>query len=142
MSSVIENKCLEKGVRLTDQRKLIAKVMSVSEDHPDVDELHKRVNKVAKESLFDSKISIATVYRTVKLFEEAGIVAKHDFKGTKARYEQAPKEHHDHLIDINTGEITEFVNKDIEKLQEQVAEKLGYKLVDHRLELYGSKIKK
>ena len=136
MSSVIENQCIEKGVRLTEQRKIIAQVMSESIDHPDVDELHKRVSK------FDSKISIATVYRTVKLFEESGIVAKHDFKGTKARYEQAPKEHHDHLIDINTGEITEFVNKDIEKLQEQVAEKLGYKLVDHRLELYGSKIKK
>ena len=136
MSSEIENKCIKKGVRLTDQRKLVAKVMSESEDHPDVDELHKRVNKI------DSKISIATVYRTVKLFEESGIVSKHDFKGTKARYEQAPKEHHDHLIDINTGEITEFVNRDIEKLQEQVAEKLGYKLVDHRLELYGLKIKK
>jgi len=136
MVSSIENKCLKKGLRLTDQRKLVAKVMSGSEDHPDVDELHKRVSKI------DSKISIATVYRTVKLFEEAGIVAKHDFKGSKARYEQAPQEHHDHLIDINTGEITEFVNEDIEKLQKQVAEKLGYKLVDHRLELYGSKIKK
>ena len=136
MSSVIENKCINKGVRLTDQRKLIAKVMSQSEDHPDVDELHKRVNKV------DSKISIATVYRTVKLFEEAGIVAKHDFKGNKARYEEATQEHHDHLIDVNTGEIIEFVNEDIEKLQQKVAEKLGYKLVDHRLELYGSKIKK
>jgi|TARA_B110000263_G_C15079257_1_gene405516 Fur family ferric uptake transcriptional regulator len=136
MSIDIESKCLDKGVRLTDQRKLIAKVMSESEDHPDVDELHKRVNKK------DSKISIATVYRTVKLFEEAGIVAKHDFKGNKARYEQAPHEHHDHLIDINTGEITEFVNEEIEKLQNKVAEKLGYKLVDHRLELYGSKIKK
>tara|TARA_B100001123_G_C15128271_1_gene954202 strand:- start:528 stop:938 length:411 start_codon:yes stop_codon:yes gene_type:complete len=136
MSSDIESKCIKRGVRLTEQRKLIAKVMSESEDHPDVDELHKRVNKL------DAKISIATVYRTVKLFEEAGIVAKHDFKGNKSRYEQAPQEHHDHLIDINTGEITEFVNEDIEKLQKQVAEKLGYKLVDHRLELYGSKIKK
>ena len=136
MSSVIEDKCIQQGVRLTDQRKLVAKVMSESTDHPDVDELHKRVNKI------DSKISIATVYRTVKLFEEAGVVAKHDFKGTKARYEEATQEHHDHLIDVNTGEITEFVNEDIEKLQEKVAEKLGYKLVDHRLELYGSKIKK
>ena len=136
MSNVIENECIKKGVRLTDQRKLVAKIMSESEDHPDVDELHKRVNKI------DFKISIATVYRTVKLFEEAGIVAKHDFKGTKARYEETPQEHHDHLIDINTGEITEFVNEDIEKLQQKVAEKLGYKLVDHRLELYGSKIKK
>ena len=134
--NIIEEKCAKQGVRLTDQRKLIAKVMSESDDHPDVDELHKRVNK------HDSKISIATVYRTVKLFEEAGIVAKHDFKGTKARYEQTTREHHDHLIDINTGEITEFVNEDIEKLQKKVAEKLGYKLVDHRLELYGSKIKK
>ena len=136
MSNVIENKCIQQGVRLTDQRKLVAKVMSESTDHPDVDELHKRVNKI------DSKISIATVYRTVKLFEEAGVVAKHEFKGTKARYEEATQEHHDHLIDVNTGEITEFVNEDIEKLQEKVAAKLGYKLVDHRLELYGSKIKK
>ena len=136
MSNVIENECIKKGVRLTEQRKLVAKVMSESNDHPDVDELHKRVNKI------DSKISIATVYRTVKLFEETGIVAKHDFKGTKARYEEATQEHHDHLIDVNTGEITEFVNEDIEKLQEKVAAKLGYKLVDHRLELYGSKIKK
>jgi Fur family ferric uptake transcriptional regulator len=132
----IESKCIQKGVRLTEQRKLIAKVMSESESHPDVAELHKKVSK------FDSKISIATIYRTVKLFEEAGIVSKHDFKGSKSRYEQAPEEHHDHLIDINSGEITEFVNEEIEKLQKQVAEKLGYKLVDHRLELYGSKIKK
>ena len=136
MSDDIENKCIRKGLRLTDQRKLIAKIMSQSENHPDVDELYQRVNKL------DSKISIATVYRTVKLFEEAGIIAKHDFKGNKARYEQASEEHHDHLIDVNTGEITEFVNEDIEKLQKKVAEKLGYKLVDHRLELYGSKIKK
>ena len=136
MSNVIENKCIEKGVRLTDQRKLIAKVMSEAQDHPDVDELHKRVNKI------DTKISIATVYRTVKLFEEACIVTKHDFKGTKARYEEIPQEHHDHLIDVNTGEITEFVNEDIEKLQQKVAKQLGYKLVDHRLELYGTKIKK
>lgn len=136
MSNAIEDKCADKGVKLTDQRRLIAKVMSESNDHPDVDELHKRVNKV------DSKISIATVYRTVKLFEETGIVAKHDFKGTKARYEEVTREHHDHLIDINTGEITEFVDEDIEKLQEKVAAKLGYKLIDHRLELYGSKLKK
>ena len=132
----IESKCIQKGVRLTEQRKLIAKVMSESESHPDVAELHKKVSK------FNSASSIATVYRTVKLFEEAGIVSKHDFKGSKSRYEQAPEEHHDHLIDINSGEITEFVNEEIEKLQKQVAEKLGYKLVDHRLELYGSKIKK
>ena len=136
MSNEIENKCISKGVRLTEQRKLVAKVMSDSDDHPDVDELHKRVSKL------DSKVSIATVYRTVKLFEEAGIVSKHDFKGNKARYEEVPKEHHDHLIDINTGEIIEFVDEDIEKLQKKVAEKLGYKLVDHRLALYGSKNKK
>ena len=136
MINEIVNKCLAKGVRLTDQRKVVAKVMSDSQDHPDVDELHRRVNKI------DSKISIATVYRTVKLFEEAGIVAKHDFKGNKARYEEATEQHHDHLIDINTGEITEFINEDIEKLQKEVAKKLGYNLVDHRLELYGSKIKK
>tara|TARA_B110001454_G_scaffold213095_1_gene230744 strand:+ start:65 stop:475 length:411 start_codon:yes stop_codon:yes gene_type:complete len=136
MTNDIETRCKKQGVRLTDQRKLVARVMSESIDHPDVDELHKRVNKL------DSKISIATVYRTVKLFEEAGIVDKHDFKGNKARYEQAPHEHHDHLIDINSGEIKEFIDEDIEKLQKKVAEKLGYKLVDHRLELYGSKIKK
>ena len=138
----IEEKCKTKNVRLTDQRRIIAQVMSDSKgkygskDHPDVDELHKRVNKI------DSKISIATVYRTVKLFEESGIVEKHDFKGGKARYEQAPEEHHDHLIDINSGEIIEFVDEDIEILQNKVAKKLGYKLVDHKLELYGSKIKK
>tara|TARA_B100001741_G_C16390137_1_gene522046 strand:- start:9 stop:434 length:426 start_codon:yes stop_codon:yes gene_type:complete len=140
--SKIEEKCKQKGVRLTDQRKVIARVMSDSKekygskDHPDVDELHKRV------SLVDDKISIATVYRTVKLFEEAGILEKHDFKGGKARYEQAPDEHHDHLIDINSGEIIEFVNNEIEELQKKVASKLGYKLVDHKLELYATKIKK
>ena len=136
MSSEIESKCIKKGVRLTDQRKLVAQVLSESQNHPDVNELHKQVSKL------DPKISIATVYRTVKLFEESGILAKHDFKGNKARYEQTSGEHHDHLIDINTGKITEFINEDIEKLQKKVAEKLGYKLVDHRLELYGSKIKK
>ena len=140
--SIIEKKCKQKGVRLTDQRKIIAKILSESKDvygskdHPDVDELHKRV------SSFDDKISIATVYRTVKLFEESGILEKHDFKGGKARYEQSPEEHHDHLIDINSGEIIEFVDEEIEKLQIAVAKKLGYKLVDHKLELYGSKIKK
>ena len=134
--NTIEEKCKLKGVRLTDQRRVIAKVMSNSTDHPDVDELHKRVSEI------DKKISIATVYRTVKLLEESGIVEKHDFKGGKARYEQSPAEHHDHLIDINSGEIVEFVDKDIEKLQDEVAKKLGYKLVDHKLELYGSKIKK
>ena len=110
--------------------------MSESKDHPDVDELHKRVSEV------DKKISIATVYRTVKLFEEAGILEKHDFKGGKARYEQSTDENHEQLIDINSGDIIEFVDKDIEKLQNEVAKKLGYKLVDHKLELYGSKIKK
>ena len=140
--NTIEKKCKDKGVRLTDQRKIIAQVMVDSKekygskDHPDVDELHKRVSAI------DNKISIATVYRTVKLFEESGIVEKHDFKGGKARYEQSPDEHHDHLIDINSGEIVEFVDKEIEKLQNEVAKKLGYKLVDHKLELYGSKIKK
>jgi len=132
----IEEKCKTKGVRLTDQRRIIAEVMSKATDHPDVDELHKRINKI------DKKISIATVYRTVKLFEESGIVEKHDFKGGKARYEQAPEEHHDHLIDINSGNIIEFVDEDIEILQQKVAKKLGYRLVDHKLELYGSKIKK
>ena len=132
----IEEKCVAKGVRLTEQRKVIAQVMSEASDHPDVDELHKRVNNI------DKKISIATVYRTVKLLEESGIIEKHDFKGGKARYEESPDEHHDHLIDINSGEIVEFVDKEIEKLQVKVAEKLGYKLVDHKLELYGSKIKK
>jgi len=140
--NAIEEKCKRKGVRLTDQRKVIAKVMSDSKekygskDHPDVDELHKRVSEI------DDKISIATVYRTVKLFEESGIIEKHDFKGGKARYEQSPNEHHDHLIDINSGEIVEFVDEEIEKLQNAVAKRLGYKLVDHKLELYGSKIKK
>ena len=134
--SKIEDKCKQRGVRLTDQRKLIAKVMSQSSDHPDVDELHKRISKI------DEKVSIATVYRTVKLFEESEIIEKHDFKGGKARYEQSPDIHHDHLIDVNTGEIIEFVDEGIEKLQNKVAEKLGYKLVDHRLELYGIKSKK
>ncbi len=138
--NAIEEKCLKKGVRLTDQRKTIAKVISESKevygskDHPDVDELHKRVTSI------DNKISIATVYRTVKLFEEAGILVKHDFKAGKARYEI--NDDHNHLIDINSGEIIEFVDKDIEILQEKIAKKLGYNLVDHKLELYGSKIKK
>ena len=137
----IEQKCLAKGVKLTEQRRIIAKIISESKieygesDHPDVDELYKRVSKV------DSKISIATVYRTVKLFEEAGILTKHDFKGGKARYEAMIESHHDHLIDIKTGEIIEFVDDEIEKLQKRVAEKYGYKLVDHKLELYGVKKK-
>jgi len=133
MSETIEQKCIAKGVKLTDQRKIIAKIMGDSQDHPDVDELYKRASKI------DSRISIATVYRTVKLFEEAGIIAKHDFKGGKARYEELSESHHDHLIDIKTGEIIEFVDEEIEKLQNKVAEKYGYRLVDHKLELYGIK---
>ena len=135
MSETIEQKCLAKGVKLTEQRKTIAKIMSDSQDHPDVDELYRRASKI------DSKISIATVYRTVKLFEEAGIVAKHDFKGGKARYEELNEGHHDHLIDVKTGEIIEFVDNEIELLQKKVAEKYGYELVDHKLELYGFKKK-
>ena len=131
----IEQKCISKGVKLTGQRKIIAQIMSQAEDHPDVDELYKRVTKI------DSKISIATVYRTVKLFEEAGILAKHEFKGGKARYEEISESHHDHLIDVKTGEIIEFVDDEIEKLQKKVAEKYGYDLVDHKLELYGIKKK-
>ena len=130
-----EKKCIDKGVKLTDQRKIIARVMSESDDHPDVDELYKRVSKI------DLKISIATVYRTVKLFEEAGILTKHEFKGGKARYEELNESHHDHLIDVKTGEIIEFVDDEIEKLQQKVADKYGYKLVDHKLELYGVKKK-
>ena len=135
MSQTIEQKCIEKGVKLTDQRKVIAKVMSEAQDHPDVDELYNRVSKI------DPKISIATVYRTVKLFEEAGILTKHDFKGGKARYEELRESHHDHLIDVKTGEIIEFVDNEIEILQKKVAEKYGYELVDHKLELYGVKKK-
>ena len=141
MSETIEQKCLSKGVKLTDQRRIIAKIISESKeaygesDHPDVDELYKRVSKI------DPKISIATIYRTVKLFEEAGILTKHDFKGGKARYEAMIESHHDHLIDVKTGEIIEFVDDEIEKLQKKVAEKYGYKLVDHKLELYGVKKK-
>ena len=135
MNETIEQKCVAKGVKLTEQRKIIAKIMSEANDHPDVDELYKRVSKI------DAKISIATVYRTVKLFEESGILTKHEFKGGKARYETLNESHHDHLIDIKTGEIIEFVNEEIEKLQEKVAEKYGYKLVDHKLELYGIKKK-
>ena len=141
MSQTIQQKGISKGVKLTEQRKIIAKVMGESKltygesDHPDVDELYKRVIKI------DPKISIATVYRTVKLFEESGIITKHDFKGGKARYEELSESHHDHLIDIKTGEIIEFVDEEIEKLQEKVAQKYGYKLVDHKLELYGVKKK-
>ena len=135
MKDSIEQKCIDKGVKLTDQRKIIAKVMTESDDHPDVDELYKRVSKI------DLKISIATVYRTLKLFEESGILTKHEFKGGKARYEELNESHHDHLIDVKTGEIIEFVDDEIEKLQQKVADKYGYKLVDHKLELYGVKKK-
>ena len=135
MSETIEQKCISKGVKLTDQRKIIAKIMGDSQDHPDVDELYKRASAI------DKKISIATVYRTVKLFEESGILAKHDFKGGKARYEEVNEGHHDHLIDVNSGEIIEFVDEEIEILQKKVAEKYGYNLVDHKLELYGIKKK-
>mgnify|MGYP000669265781 FL=1 len=134
MNETIEEKCLAKGVKLTEQRKIIAKVMSSSKDHPDVDELYKRVSNI------DPKISIATVYRTIKLFAEEGIVTKHGFKGgEKARYEELSESHHDHLIDIKTGEIIEFVDDEIEKIQKKIAEKFGYDLVDHKLELYGKK---
>ena len=141
MTETIEQKWQAKGVKLTEQRKVIARVITESKevygesDHPDVDELYNRVSKI------DPKISIATVYRTVKLFEESGILAKHEFKGGKARYEPLNESHHDHLIDIKTGEIIEFVDNDIEALQKKVAEKLGYNLVDHKLELYGVKKK-
>jgi len=135
MLETIEQKCKKKGVKLTDQRKIIAKIMSEANDHPNVDELYNRVFKI------DSKISIATVYRTVKLFEEFEILAKHEFKGGKARYEQLSESHHDHLIDVKSGEIIEFVDQEIEKLQKKVAEKYGYDLVDHKLELYGVKKK-
>ena len=135
MSGSIEAKCVAKGVKLTEQRRIIAKVMSESSDHPDVDELYNRVSKI------DPKISIATVYRTVKLFEETGILTKHEFKGGKARYEELNEGHHDHLIDVKSGEIIEFVDEEIEKLQKKVAEKYGYELVDHKLELYGIKKK-
>ena len=132
--SIIEEKCKQKGVRLTDQRKVIAKILSESKevygskDHPDVDELHKRVTAI------DDKISIATVYRTVKLFEESGILMKHDFKDGKARYEL--NDDHNHLIDIKSGNIIEFTDEEIEKIQKRIAEKHGYKLVDSKLELY------
>ena len=135
MKVSIEEKCIDKGVKLTEQRKIIAKIMSDTHDHLDVDELYKRVSKI------DSKISIATVYRTVKLFEESGILAKHEFKGGKARYEELNENHHDHLIDVKSGEIIEFVDEEIEKLQKKVADKYGYELVDHKLELYGVKKK-
>ena len=131
----IEALCHEKGLRITDQRRVIARVLSESEDHPDVDKLHVRASAI------DPGISIATVYRTVRLFEEAGILERHDFGDGKARYEPAPDSHHDHLIDVETGQVIEFVDPELEALQRQIAEKLGYRLVDHRMELYAVKIK-
>ena len=130
MSNTIENLCVEKGLKLTGQRRVIAQVLSESQDHPDVEMLYQRAVRI------DNNISIATVYRTVKLFEEADIIEKHDFGDGRARYEQTTDDHHDHLIDLRTGKVIEFTNHEIEKLQEAVAHALGYKLVDHRLELY------
>lgn len=127
----IENLCIEKGMRMTEQRRVIARVLSHAHDHPDVEELYRRSHAV------DPHISIATVYRTVRLFEEAGIVARHDFRDGRSRYEEATEVHHDHLIDLKSGKVVEFVDPDIEALQEAIARKLGYRLVDHRLELYG-----
>jgi Fur family ferric uptake transcriptional regulator len=127
----IENLCVEKGMRMTDQRRVVARVLSQAHDHPDVEELYRRAHQV------DPHISIATVYRTVRLFEEAGIIARHDFQGGRSRYEEAPDHHHDHLIDMKTGQVVEFMDDEIERLQTAIAKRLGYKLVDHRLELYG-----
>lgn len=126
----IEKKCVEKGLKMTDQRRVIAKVLSTAEDHPDVEMLYQRAAEI------DTRISIATVYRTVRLFEEAGIIEKHDFGDGRARYEEATDRHHDHLIDMRTGRVIEFTNEAIEKLQEKIAKELGYRLIDHRLELY------
>lgn len=130
----VEALCNEKGLRITEQRRVIAQVLSDAEDHPDVEELHRRASAI------DSGISIATVYRTVRLFEEAGILERHDFGDGRARYEAAPESHHDHLIDVETGKVIEFVDPELEQLQRQIAEKLGFRLVDHRMELYGVSI--
>jgi Fur family ferric uptake transcriptional regulator len=131
----LEKLCAEKGLRMTEPRRVIARILSSSDDHPDAEELHRRANSM------DSSISLATVYRTVKLFEDAGIIERHDFRDGRARYEEVPDEHHDHLIDIKTGGVVEFHSEEIEALQIDIARKLGYKLVDHRLELYGVPIK-
>ena len=140
MTSTIEALCLKKGMRMTDQRRVIAKVLSESTDHPDVEEVYKRATEV------DSRISIATVYRTVRLFEEAGILERHDFRidsaETRSRYELVTEEHHDHLIDVENGDVIEFRNDEIEALQHKIAEELGFKLVDHRMELYGVPLKR
>ena len=130
----LEQLCADKGLRITEQRRVIAKVLSESDDHPDVEMLHERANKI------DPGISIATVYRTVRLFEEAGILDRHDFGDGRARYEAAPEAHHDHLIDVESGKVVEFVDPELEALQKQIAEKLGYRLVDHRMELYGVRL--
>ncbi|MGB7419474.1 MAG: Fur family transcriptional regulator [Erythrobacter sp.] len=130
----LEQLCAEKGLRITDQRRTIAKVLSDSEDHPDVEMLH------ARASAIDSKISIATVYRTVRLFEEAGILDRHDFGDGRSRYEPVPEAHHDHLIDVETGKVVEFVDPEVEALQREIAERLGYRLVDHRMELFGVRL--
>jgi len=127
----IEKLCIEKGMRMTEQRRVIARVLSAATDHPDVDELHRRAHAV------DPHISIATVYRTVRLFDDAGIIARHDFGDGRSRYEEAPGVHHDHLIDMKSGRVIEFVDEEIEALQTAIARRLGYTLVDHRLELYG-----
>lgn len=134
--SRIEEKCTEKGLKMTGQRRTIARVLSDSNDHPDVEMLHRRAVAI------DANISIATVYRTVKLFEEAGITQRHDFGDGRARYEEAGGDHHDHLIDLKTGQVIEFTNPDIERLQKEIAKKLGYKLVDHRLELFAVPLEK
>jgi Fur family transcriptional regulator, ferric uptake regulator len=131
----IESLCVEKGMRMTEQRRVIARVLSEAIDHPDVEELYRRSTAI------DKRISIATVYRTVRLFEEAGILERHDFRDGRSRYEPLPNEHHDHLIDLETGRVIEFQDPEIEALQQKIAEKLGYKLVDHRLELYGRRIR-
>lgn len=127
----IENLCIEKNMRMTDQRRVIARVLSLAHDHPDVEEVYRRASAV------DAKISIATVYRTVRLFDEAGILERHDFRDGRSRYEQVPEEHHDHLIDLQSGRVIEFHNDEIERLQQLIARELGFELVDHRLELYG-----
>ncbi len=132
----LEKICSQKGMRMTEQRRVIARVLSVAADHPDVEEIHRRAVEI------DANISIATVYRTMRLFEESGVVERHDFQDGRARYEEATEDHHDHLIDLRSGEVIEFVNAEIEKLQQRIAEEHGYKLVDHRLELYGVPLKK
>src|SRR5690554_379675 len=134
MSARIEALCVERGLKMTEQRRVIARVLSEATDHPDVEQLYQRAVDI------DPRISIATVYRTVKLFEEAGILERHEFGDGRARYEEVTEEHHDHLIDMQTGEVIEFMNDEIERLQVEIARNLGYELVDHRLELYGVKL--